>query len=153
MLTGGLANTAFIGLPMIETFYGAEYLGIGIVIDQAGSYFVLSTLGILVASIYSSGYAVDAKTVIRRIALFVFFPGICAGARFDAFRVPSLARRAFETPGRDADTACAVSVGYQLRHRGGLESLTSKSHEFRFRRHARCSTGEELGWLRSSLLV
>jgi predicted permease len=35
MLTGGLANTAFIGLPMIETFYGAEYLGIGIVIDQA----------------------------------------------------------------------------------------------------------------------
>jgi predicted permease len=49
MLTGGLANTAFIGLPMIETFYGAEYLGLGILIDQAGSYFVLSTLGILVA--------------------------------------------------------------------------------------------------------
>src|SRR4029434_4735144 len=71
MLTGGLGNTAFIGLPMIETFYGSEYLGLGILIDQAGTYFVLSTLGILVASIYSSGHAVDVKTVIRRIALFV----------------------------------------------------------------------------------
>ncbi len=50
MLTGGLANTSFIGLPMIQTFYGEEYLGLGILIDQVGSYFVLSTLGILVAS-------------------------------------------------------------------------------------------------------
>ena len=55
MLTGGLANTSFIGLPMIETFYGPQYLGLGILIDQLGSYFVLSTLGILVASLYSSG--------------------------------------------------------------------------------------------------
>jgi malate permease and related proteins len=73
MLTGGLANTAFVGLPMIETFFGAEYLGLGILIDQAGSYLVLSTLGILVASIYSSGSGVDASKIIRRIALFVPF--------------------------------------------------------------------------------
>jgi malate permease and related proteins len=69
MLTGGLANTAFIGLPMIETFYGVEYLGLGI-FDQAGTYFVLSTLGILVASSYSSSHGLDAKKIIRRIALF-----------------------------------------------------------------------------------
>ena len=54
MLTGGLANTSFIGLPMIDTFYGPQFLGLGILIDQLGSYFVLSTLGILVASLYSS---------------------------------------------------------------------------------------------------
>ena len=43
MLTGGLANSSFIGLPMIETFYGPQFLGFGILIDQLGSYFVLST--------------------------------------------------------------------------------------------------------------
>jgi len=37
MLTGGLANTSFIGLPMIETFYGPQFLGLGILIDQLGS--------------------------------------------------------------------------------------------------------------------
>jgi malate permease and related proteins len=73
MLTGGLANTSFVGLPMIQSFYGAQYLGLGILIDQAGSYLVLSTLGILVASIYSSGHAVNSKTIIRRITLFVPF--------------------------------------------------------------------------------
>ena len=50
MLTGGLANTSFLGLPMIETFYGPQFLGLGILIDQLGSYFVLSTLGILLGS-------------------------------------------------------------------------------------------------------
>ncbi len=72
-LTGGLANTSFVGLPMIETFYGPQFLGLGILIDQLGSYFVLSTLGILVASLYSSGHGITAKAVIRRIVLFVPF--------------------------------------------------------------------------------
>jgi hypothetical protein len=38
---------------MIETFYGSEFLGLGILIDQLGSYLVLSTVGIFVASLYS----------------------------------------------------------------------------------------------------
>ena len=70
MLTGGLANTSFIGLPMIETFYGAENLGLGILIDQLGSYFVLSTLGILIASIYSSGRTVSARAIALKILKF-----------------------------------------------------------------------------------
>jgi hypothetical protein len=49
----------------VQRVRSCEFLGLGILIDQAGSYFVLSTLGILVASIYSSGHAVDVKTVIR----------------------------------------------------------------------------------------
>src|SRR5258708_19689716 len=67
MLTGGLANTSFIGLPMIETFYGPQFLGLGILIDQLGSYFVLSTLGILFPSLYPSGRSVTAKPFLRKI--------------------------------------------------------------------------------------
>src|SRR5271155_5633732 len=37
MLTGGLANTSFIGLPMIETFYGPQFLGLGILISRRPS--------------------------------------------------------------------------------------------------------------------
>ena len=51
-LVGGLGNTSFVGLPMIETYYGARGLGVGILVDQAGTYLVLSTLGILVATWY-----------------------------------------------------------------------------------------------------
>jgi malate permease and related proteins len=88
MLTGGLANTAFIGLPMIETFYGAEYLGIGIVIDQAPISSSRRSVSSSPRSI-SSGYAVDAKTVIRRIALFVFFPGFVLALVLMPFEYPA----------------------------------------------------------------
>lgn len=47
MLVGGLANTSFVGLPMIEAFYGRSGMAAGILIDQLGTYLVLSTLGIM----------------------------------------------------------------------------------------------------------
>lgn len=55
ILTGGLANTSFVGFPVLLALFGEEGLKIGVIIDQAGSFLVLSTLGVIVASIYSSG--------------------------------------------------------------------------------------------------
>jgi len=68
MLTGGLGNTSFFGLPMIEAYYGQQGIVSGIVVDQLGSFLVLSTLGITVAGIYSSGRPAAAE-IGRRIAL------------------------------------------------------------------------------------
>ena len=53
ILTGGLANTSFVGLPMIEAWIGRDGLPYGIVIDQLGSYLALSTFGLMVAARYS----------------------------------------------------------------------------------------------------
>jgi predicted permease len=115
MLTGGLANTAFVGLPMIETFYGADYLGLGILIDQAGSYLVLSTLGILVASIYSSGHEVDAAKVIRRIALFVPFQAFVLALILTPFEYPAWLAELLKRLGGTLIPLALISVGYQLR--------------------------------------
>jgi predicted permease len=115
MLTGGLANTSFIGLPMIETFYGAEFLGLGILIDQVGSYFVLSTLGILVASIYSSGKKVDAKAVIRKIALFVPFQAFVLALLLMPVDYPTWLDDLLKRLGATLVPLALVSVGYQIR--------------------------------------
>jgi predicted permease len=115
MLTGGLANTSFIGLPMIETFYGKDFLGLGILIDQVGSYFVLSTLGILVASIYSSGQAVDAKAVIRKIALFVPFQAFVLALILMPLEYPVWADDLLKRLGATLVPLALVSVGYQIR--------------------------------------
>lgn len=69
ILVGGLGNTSFVGLPMIETFYGREFVGIGIVADQAGSFIVLSTLGIVVASIFAAT-ELNVPFIAKKIALF-----------------------------------------------------------------------------------
>jgi predicted permease len=118
MLTGGLANTSFIGLPMIDTFYGAEFLGLGILIDQVGSYFVLSTLGILVASIYGSddsGHGVTAQTVIRKIVLFVPFQAFVLALVLIPFDYPVWLDELLKRLGATLIPLALVSVGYQLR--------------------------------------
>jgi malate permease and related proteins len=114
-LTGGLANTSFVGLPMIETFYGPQFLGLGILIDQIGSYFVLSTLGIVVASLYSSGQRISAKAVIRRIILFVPFQAFVVALLLMPFEYPVWLDELLKRLGATLVPIALVSVGYQLR--------------------------------------
>ena len=114
MLTGGLANTSFVGLPMIDTFYGPQFLGLGILIDQLGSYFTLSTLGILIASIYSSGQGISARTVIRRILLFVPFQAFILALLLMPFDYPAWLDELLKRLGATLVPIALVSVGYQL---------------------------------------
>ena len=114
MLTGGLANPSFIGLPMIETFYGPQFLGLGILIDQLGSYFVLSTLGILVASLYASGRSVSAKAVVRKIALFAPFQAFVLALLLMPLEYPAWLYELLKRLGATLVPIALVSVGYQL---------------------------------------
>jgi predicted permease len=69
ILLGGLGNTSFIGPPMIESYYGPQHLSTGILIDQLGTYLVLSTAGITVAYPYSNSVT-SGQEIARRIARF-----------------------------------------------------------------------------------
>ena len=118
VLTGALANTLFVGLPMIEPWYSREYLGVGIVIDQLGSYLVLSTLGILVAGLCRGGAAAerpDLLGIVRKIAKFMPFLALVAALLLRPVAYPDWLSFVL---GRLADTRvplALVSVGFQLR--------------------------------------
>jgi malate permease and related proteins len=114
-LTAGMANTSFVGLPMIDTFYGPHYLGLGILIDQVGSYFVLSTLGILTASLYASGGAtICIRAVLRKIVLFVPFQAFVLALLLIPFEYPSWFDELLKRLGATLVPLALVSVGYQL---------------------------------------
>src|SRR5690606_16473228 len=55
--------------PVMKALYGEEGLQLAIMVDQPGSFLVLSTLGIGVAAYYSSGVP-DAKIIFRKISSF-----------------------------------------------------------------------------------
>lgn len=55
ILLGGLGNTAFVGFPVIEALYGKEGLETAIIIDQPGTFVVLATFGVIVATLFSRG--------------------------------------------------------------------------------------------------
>jgi len=115
ILTGSLANTSFIGLPMIETWYGSEFLGVGILIDQLGSYFVLSTLGVIVAGVYSSGARFDPRAVAKKILTFTPFVSMLVALALMPLTYPEWLYTLLQRLGSTLVPLALVSVGYQLR--------------------------------------
>ena len=114
MLSGGLGNTSFVGLPMIEAFYGAGGLAIGILIDQLGTYMVLSTAGIVIAGLYSSG-AVSGRDIAKRVASFPPFIALIAALLLLPFEQPQWLSDILRRLGDTLVPLALVSVGFQLR--------------------------------------
>jgi predicted permease len=116
MLVGGLANTSFVGLPMIEAFYGRADLGTGILIDQLGSYLVLSTLGIVIAALYSQG-APSTGAVIRRIVGFPPLLALVVALLLMGVDYPDWFTSLLRSLGGTLTPLALVSVGLQLKLR------------------------------------
>mgnify|MGYP006269923929 FL=1 len=88
ILCGGLGNTSFFGFPMIEAFYGKAGIVHGIIVDQLGSFMVVSILGMTVAGIYSHGRP-DARTILKRVLLFPSFIAVVAAILLNDVAWPS----------------------------------------------------------------
>ncbi len=121
ILVGGLGNTSFVGLPMIEAYYGKEFLGIGIIADQLGSFMVLSTLGILAATVYSSGDASPSQ-MLRKIILFPPFQALILALLLRPVTFPAWSVTILEKLGSTLTPLALVSVGFQLQF-GGLKAV------------------------------
>jgi len=72
VLSCGLGNTAFMGLPMIEALRGESALGAAIIADQLGSFLALSTAGIALAAHYA-GRSTHPAELLRRVTTFPAF--------------------------------------------------------------------------------
>lgn len=69
ILTAGLSNSSFLGYPIIEALYGKNGLETAVLVDQPGTFVVVSTLGVFVAAFYSKG-SPNAFSIIKKIILF-----------------------------------------------------------------------------------
>ena len=114
VLTAGLANTSFVGLPMIETFYGAQGLPTGIMIDQLGTYLVLSTLGITVACVCSNE-AASGRAILLRVATFPPLIALALAFALSGAEYPAWFSGMLHRLGDTLAPLALVSVGMQLR--------------------------------------
>jgi len=69
ILTVGLGNTSFVGIPLLDALYGRESLPTILLVDQPGSFLCLATLGSITASIYSGSKA-SFSSISRRVLTF-----------------------------------------------------------------------------------
>jgi len=114
ILTGSLANTSFIGVPMIEAYFGGHGVGLGLFIDQAGTYLVLSTLGLLVAAIYSQGSRPTARAITKKVFTFAPFLAFMAALLLLPVTYPAWIATLLDRLGGTLVPLALVSVGFQI---------------------------------------
>jgi malate permease and related proteins len=113
-LTGSLANTAFLGLPMIETFYGSQGLVLGILIDQMGTYLVLSTVGVMVAVLYGQGTRISAGAVLKKVVTFTPFIALMVALMLIPFEYPTWLTTLLGGLSATLVPLALLSVGFQI---------------------------------------
>ena len=115
VLTGGLSNTAFVGLPMTEALLGREALGVAVVVDQLGSFMVLGTLATLFAARASADVALGARALLKRLLLFPPFIALVVGLVLRPFHYPVWVDELLKRLGDMLTPLALFSVGFQLR--------------------------------------
>jgi predicted permease len=114
MMMGGLGNTSFFGVPMVEAFYGQAGIATAIIVDQIGSFMVLSILGITVAGIYSSGKP-TATEIAKRIVLFPPFIALTIALLLIPFEYAGWFTMLLKRVSDTLAPIALLSVGMQLR--------------------------------------
>ncbi|MFZ2160769.1 MAG: AEC family transporter [Sideroxyarcus sp.] len=114
ILVGGLGNTSFFGVPMVEAFYGKSGIATAIIVDQLGSFFALSVLGITVAGIYSSGRPTAAE-IAKRIVLFPPFIALVISLLLIPVEYADWFTALLKRLGDTLAPMALLSVGMQLR--------------------------------------
>lgn len=117
IITAGLGNTSFIGFPVIESLYGKEGLATAVILDQTGSFLVLSTLGIATAAYYSRGANSNGIDILKKIILFPPFIAFIIALMMIPFdlHVEGSLKFVLEKLGNIITPLAMVSVGLQLK--------------------------------------
>lgn len=113
VLVGGLGNTSFVGLPMIEAYYGREWLGVGILADQLGTFMTLATLGILAATVYSSGNA-SPRQMAQKVLYFPPFQALILAIILRPVLFPEWTVTVLRKLADTITPLALASVGFQL---------------------------------------
>lgn len=126
IITAGLGNTSFVGFPIVEALYGREGLETAIIVDQPGSFVVLATLGILVASLFSRK-AASLSLIGKKILFFPPFIAFVVACLMNifSFDFSHELQLVFQKLGNTVSPIALIAVGLQLK-------LDKKSRHWQF---------------------
>ncbi|MCP4292047.1 MAG: AEC family transporter [bacterium] len=97
VLTAGFGSTSFVGFPIIEALLGSKAMDTAIIVSQAGTFLALSTIGLVIATVYSK-HDTTLPAILKRLATFppflalvfsilIYLMGITIPAKIDAVLV------------------------------------------------------------------
>lgn len=114
VLTAGLANTSFVGFPLVEALWGREGLARAVWVDQ-GQFFVLSTFGVITASVGAGRGRPRWGALARRLAVFPPFVAFVLAVVLRPVTFPAVVTGSLEKLAALVVPLALFAVGWQLR--------------------------------------
>ena len=87
ILTAGLGNTSFVGIPIIKALFGDKGLNTLIIVDLPGTFVVFSTLGILTATLYSKQNNNKKESLTKKMFSFPPLIAFIVGITLSIFQI------------------------------------------------------------------
>lgn len=122
VMTVGLGNTSFVGLPLLNALLGPESLATGIIQDQLGTFLILSLLGIPFAKMISSRLEPkrgsrwrDTLSILSRPIRFPGFIALVLAITLSDWQLPAWLGGVLGLLASSLSPAALLSVGMMLR--------------------------------------
>ncbi len=123
LLVGILGNTSFLGIPILNAYFGANSLPYVIVYDQIGTFIALATFGTFVASYYSSKGEVSFRIIIVKVLTFPPFLSLLFALFFIGTEFPDTVTSVLSSFANTIVPIALVAVGLQLKLKLPREEL------------------------------
>ncbi|WP_439134897.1 AEC family transporter [Pseudomaricurvus sp.] len=115
-----LGNTSFLGLPMVDAFFGHEFIPYALVYDQMGSFLALTLYATVVAAIYSPLMKTPSTgALLRKIFTFPSFIALILGLILGHLNIslPTLTDELISNLAATLVPVVMIAVGLQLSFR------------------------------------
>lgn len=117
LLVVPLGNTSFMGVPMVQAFFGEAGLPYLIIYDQIGTMLTFSTYGSLILAIYGKGGSLNLPAIARRGILFPPTLALLAGFALRPWPYPDAVVSALQNTSLALIPLVMTAIGFQMRWR------------------------------------
>ena len=117
LLVVPLGNTSFMGVPIIQAFFGETGIQHLIVYDQFGTMLIFATYGSLVLALYGKEGVVSVRAVARRVLLFPPSVALAVGLVLLPWKYPLLLEKLLQTTSSTLTPLVMTAIGFQLNFR------------------------------------
>lgn len=114
LLVVPLGNTSFMGVPMIQAFFGAAGIPFLIVYDQIGTMLIFASYGSLILALYGRDGATDLIAITRRALLFPPTIALLLGLALRAWPYPALVSQVLEAIAGTLTPLVMIAIGLQM---------------------------------------
>jgi predicted permease len=117
LLVVPLGNTSFMGVPMVQAFFGEAGFKYLIIYDQIGTMLIFATYGSLILALYGRDGSLNLPAVARRVLLFPPTVALVLGLLLRSWPYPEKVVTALQNIAACLTPLVMTAVGFQMRLR------------------------------------